>query len=316
MSVPVLSRIGIGTYLGKDTETVNDEYVDTIVEACARGINVIDTAVNYRRQRSEHAIETAMLHLKGRGIKRDQLFIATKGGYIPGDARATMSMQNIFRDTLLRNGVMKTEEIVDGCHCIAAAYLKHSLKLSLRNLRMDRIDLFYVHNPEAQLAENNRPVFEARIREAFVALEQEAGEGRIGAYGMATWNGFRVDPEAQEYLDLHRLWDLAREAGGENHHFRYIQGPYNGAMTELRDLKNQRGVSTLDAATTLGLKVFTSATLSQGKLAAAKSGPASDYAGSPAQASIRFVLSTPGIACALVGMKSKEHLDENLAALD
>lgn len=308
MTLPLekVSRLGIGTHLGKDTEAVNDEYVETIVEACSRGVTVIDTAVNYRRQRSEHAIETAMLHLKGRGVRRDQLFISTKGGYIPGDARATMSMQNIFRDTLLRNGVMKSEEIVDDCHCIAPAYLKHSLKLSLRNLRMERVELYSIHNPEQQLAAVDRPAFQARMRAAFAALEEEATAGRIGAYGLATWNGFRVAPEAPDHLDLERLLAIARDAGGADHHFRAIQAPYNSAMTELRDVKNQRGRSTLEAAANTGLAVFTSATLSQGKLAASTGG---------ASAAIRFALATPGIACSLVGMKSKAHLEENLAAV-
>src|SRR5215211_396888 len=82
----VLSSIGIGTYLGNPDETTDRNYADAVTQAVQLGINVIDTAANYRFQRSERSIGRALKTLAGdHGISRDELVICTKGGYIPFD---------------------------------------------------------------------------------------------------------------------------------------------------------------------------------------------------------------------------------------
>src|SRR5262245_15927090 len=54
------STLGLGTYLGPEDGATDILYQDAIVQALALGINVLDTAVNYRHQRSERAIRTAL----------------------------------------------------------------------------------------------------------------------------------------------------------------------------------------------------------------------------------------------------------------
>ena len=77
-----LSSIGIGTYLGDPTAAYDTRYRDTIAEALESGINVIDTAVNYRHQRSERSIGQALSTLIAAGqLQRDEVLIATKGGF-------------------------------------------------------------------------------------------------------------------------------------------------------------------------------------------------------------------------------------------
>ena len=49
------SSIGIGTYLGECDDPDDDRYARTIRRALESGINVIDSAINYRCQRSEQA---------------------------------------------------------------------------------------------------------------------------------------------------------------------------------------------------------------------------------------------------------------------
>ena len=56
----VLSSVGIGTYLGEDTDTDDAAYTDAVRHAVASGVNVIDSAINYRCQRSERAIGRAL----------------------------------------------------------------------------------------------------------------------------------------------------------------------------------------------------------------------------------------------------------------
>src|SRR6476659_3922878 len=80
----VLSSIGIGTYLGNPDEATDDGYTRSVVRAVELGVNVIDTAANYRFQRSERAIGAALKILTTEhNIARDELVICTKGGYLP-----------------------------------------------------------------------------------------------------------------------------------------------------------------------------------------------------------------------------------------
>src|SRR5260221_545522 len=54
------SALGLGTYLGECTDAEDDRYRKSIREALGSGINVIDTAINYRCQRSERAVGSAL----------------------------------------------------------------------------------------------------------------------------------------------------------------------------------------------------------------------------------------------------------------
>src|SRR5258705_6694601 len=55
-----LSSIGLGTYLGEPDDATDRAYVEAIVTALRSGINLLDTAINYRHQRSERNIGTAL----------------------------------------------------------------------------------------------------------------------------------------------------------------------------------------------------------------------------------------------------------------
>src|SRR5437773_2620095 len=75
-----LSSIGIGTYLPTSDDA---GYAAAIAEAVRLGLNVLDTAVSYREQRSERAMGLALRTLAGEGFGRDQVVVCTKGGYLP-----------------------------------------------------------------------------------------------------------------------------------------------------------------------------------------------------------------------------------------
>src|ERR1035438_3371276 len=81
-----LSSIGIGTYLGEPDARTDQAYTDAIVAAVESGANVIDSAINYRFQRSERSVGTALTELASRGYSREELLICTKGGFLtPAD---------------------------------------------------------------------------------------------------------------------------------------------------------------------------------------------------------------------------------------
>lgn len=314
-----VSTVGIGTYLGPEDGATDVAYQDALVRAVELGINVIDTAVNYRHQRSERAIRTALATAFARGVaRRDEIVVATKGGYVPFDGAVPRDPRAWFTATYLDTAIVGPGDIVGGIHCMAPRYLADQIERSRANLGLETLDVYYVHNPESQLGEVDRAEFTKRIRAAFETLEQAVREGQIRRYGAATWNGLREDPGGPGYLSLQELVGAAREAGGPDHHFEVIQLPYNLAMPEAFVRANQTVdgalVTLAEAARRLGIYVMASASVLQGQLARnlpPMVGSLLPGLTTDAQRALQFVRSTPGIGTALVGMKSAPHVEEN-----
>ena len=236
-----LSSVGIGTYLGPDDDATDALYAAAIERALVSGINVIDSAVNYRRQRSERAVGRALTGTKG--FSRNELIVCTKGGYLPFDGAPPRDVRSYIEETFVKPGIAAFEDFVGGSHCMTPRYLEDQIERSRTNLDLETIDIYYLHNPETQLGEISRPVFMRRLRAAFEFLESTARDRRIGVYGTATWSGYRQPPSARDFLSLPDLVALAEEVGGPEHHFRVVQLPYNLAMTEAFTLPNQPGGS-------------------------------------------------------------------------
>jgi pyridoxine 4-dehydrogenase len=104
-------RIGLGT----NRLTTAPEHVRFVREAVAEGVRHIDTAHLYSGGDSERTIGEALAEV------RDEVVVATKGGYRPGEGRPEVLSAEIER--------------------------------SLRSLRTDVIDLYYLHrvDPETPL---------------------------------------------------------------------------------------------------------------------------------------------------------------------
>src|SRR6204780_1518299 len=81
----VLSSIGIGTYLGEPDEATDSGYTNAIVAAVEGGINVVDSAINYRLQRSERSVGAALKQLAGKSFSRDEIVLCTKAGFLTPD---------------------------------------------------------------------------------------------------------------------------------------------------------------------------------------------------------------------------------------
>lgn len=316
-----LSSIGLGTYLGQADAATDALYRAAVHRALELGVNVFDTAANYRHQRSERSIGDALAErISSERLRRDEVFVATKGGFLSFDGEEPPDPNAYFRKRFLESGLVQPDDVAAGCHVMSPEYLADQIDVSRRNLGLETIDLYYIHNPETQLERGTREAFYRRLRGAFEALEAAVKAGKIAAYGTATWNAYRVEPSARDAVSLMEVLKIAEEVGGPAHHFRAVQLPFNLAMLEALD----PGMQTLEgnpapalvAARSRGLMVFASASLLQGRLSEGLPAEIARHLGglaTDAQRAIQFVRSTPGVTTALVGMSRSEHVDENLA---
>jgi aryl-alcohol dehydrogenase-like predicted oxidoreductase len=318
-----LSSVGLGTYLGNLDDATDRISKAAFGIAVQNGVNVIDSAINYRAQRSERMIGLALEEgMKGGVCERDEIFISTKGGFVPFDGCQPEDPADYFTRTFIVPGILNATDLAAGCHAMTPKFLEHQLNQSLTNLNLGAVDLYYVHNPETQLEEVGEPDFYDRLGDAFEMLERKVKEGKMKMYGTATWNGYRVQPAEKGYLSLARVLEAAEKAGGSRHAFKAIQLPYNLAMSEAYVLQNHselnRKISVIDFAKRNDILVFTSASLMQGRLAhtlpkearAIFSGCEHDSA-----RSLQFIRSTPGVTSALCGMKDEAHIHQNLSVL-
>jgi len=315
----LFSSIGIGTYLGEPDAAADKGYASAVVAAIEGGINVVDSAINYRLQRSERSIGAALKELAAKGFARDEIVLCTKAGFLTPDGEMPDDANAYFSHEYLESGIFRPEDIAAGCHCMTPRYLADQLDRSLRNLGVECVDVFYLHNPETQLSEISREELKKRIREAFAFLESAVEDGKIGAYGLATWNAFREESKAQGYLSLAEIEEIAREAGGSGHHFRFVQLPLNLAMPEALIRPNQvvqgKTLAMVQAARALGITLVSSAALLQGQLT--RNLPS--YIGAAlglqknSEQALQFARSVPGVTTALVGMSRVDHVRANLA---
>ena len=313
----VLSSLGAGTYLGQANDSTDASYAAAIVTAVESGINVLDTAINYRLQRSERSIGTALKVLAHKGFARDEIVVCTKGGYLTPDGSMPADPNRYFFEEYLQKGVFSAKDVAAGSHCMTPRYLENQLRRSLKNLGVDCIDVYYLHNPETQLTEIAKPEFLKRVREAFEFLESAVARNWIQYYGMATWNGFRQEKTARDAMQLAEFVTIAKEIAGEKHHFRFVQLPFNLAMTEALTLGNQMVGSEqktiMEAADELDVTLIGSASLLQGQVAQNLPVFVAEALGlqNDAERALQFARSAPGIATALVGMSRTVHVEAN-----
>jgi aryl-alcohol dehydrogenase-like predicted oxidoreductase len=317
----VVSSIGVGTYLGEPTDERDEAYHDAVVTALESGVNVVDTAINYRNQRSERVVGRA---LDAADIDREAAVVATKGGFVPFDGSRPDDPGAFVKREYVDSGIVDRADLVGGQHCIAPAFIDDQLDRSLSNLDLDSIDLYYVHNPETQLAENGREAVYDQLQAAFEQLERRADAGDIARYGVASWDAFRVPEAHDSYLSLPEVVERARAAakavGNTATHLRAIQLPFNVFMADAFTVQSHAGPdgpqSALWFAHEAGLDVFTSASLMQGRLATEMPESVAERLDGEtrAQRALNFARSAPGVTCSLAGMGSVEHARENVDA--
>ena len=290
----LISNIGIGTSRGATDARTDARYAEALEAALRGGINLIDTSLNYRLQRSECAVGTALRRFLANGKgRRDGIVVCSKGGYLVPGA--------ISPDSL------PAADTAFGFHAMSPAFLADQLERSRRNLGLETIDVYYLHNPEVERPFLGAADFRKRLRRAFAQLERCVTEGRIRYYGIATWSGFQTG-----VLSLSSLLTDARSVGGAGHRLRFLQLPVNLGMLDPATTACEDGRTLLEAAADAGITVVASASLAFADRASENAAILPGSNNSVLRA-IQSVRSTPGIASALVGMGRKAHVLENLS---
>ncbi len=324
--IPV-SSLAFGTYLGPMDEATDDKVTLACLKSIELGVNFIDTAINYRGQRAERSIaDTFRRGLSAGAFKREEIFVSTKGGFVPYEGAPVPDIGALFEQQYAAKGIARKSDLIAGCHCMEPAYLKDQIERSRKNLQLETIDLFYVHNPETQLEELPSRIFYDKLEKAFEALEGEVRDGKIAAYGMATWDAFRDEDTAQTHVSLEKCVETAlaasKKAGSAAPHFKAVQMPLHLAMPEAALMATQEiageKIPAIEAAKKLGLSVAASVPLFQSRLChglpdfIVNAFP-KDY--SQAHCALAFATSFSAVDCAMLGMKQIEHVEHNLRFL-
>lgn len=316
----LVSSIGLGSCLGKTDEQTNTLVQNAVVESVRRGVNLIDTAISYRHQEGERSIGKGIRQLlELQEASRDELIITSKGGILPYPKN---SRRKSFYKEYVEEGKydIQMTDLVGKRYCIHPQYIQDQLNRSLANLGLDTIDIYLIHNPEQQLISTAPEKFYVRLKSAFELLEKAADAGKISAYGIATWDGFRLSPKSTRHLNLTKIKNLAKEAAGtKQDRFKFIQLPLNFAMSEALLVKNQtldgEQLTILETCNRLNILPIASKSLSQtrfvGKIPPLITKDLGENL-TDCQRALQFTRSAPELLCALVGMKSVHHIEENL----
>jgi len=311
------SKVGIGTYLGDLSESVDDKIYNVIIKAIKNGINLIDTAPNYRCERSEMIIGKVVSD-----SNRKDLIISTKVGFLPFKQQEPENYNKYFQDRFINSGIINTSDIYGDWQSFHPDYIEWQLNESLNRLNTDYIDIYYLHNPDELLDYISLDKFYSIISNAFEFLNKMILLGKIKYIGISTWNGFLKN---ENKVDLNKIISIAKNTL-DSDKFKFIQVPYNLAMTDYLtkknqiDSKNNKNCSLIYLANSYNIDVMTSAPFYHGKLInidlPEKIKNMFYNVKNNAELSLKFSLSNPGSNAVLTGVTNTSHLQEIISVLN
>ena len=254
----MVSAVGFGGYR---VATEEPEHAAAMFRALEAGCNLLDTSANYEDGGSERLVGQV---LEGHG-RRDQVVVVSKAGYLQGESLARAEARE-----RAGHGYPQVVQYASGLwHCIHPDCLRDQLAQTLARVRLERLDVLLLHNPEYFFGDHVRrgsaaPIatlraeLDDRMRQAFECMEALVAEGRIGWYGVSS-NTLAAPASDPRAMGVGRVVGLAREVGGPDHHMGVIQLPLNllepGALTE-RNTGPEGNWTPLEAARDAGLGVL------------------------------------------------------------
>ncbi|MFG1905388.1 aldo/keto reductase [Kribbella sp. NPDC048928] len=284
-----VSSLALGAMnFGAIGRTGQDEVTAMIDRALTAGINLIDTADMYSNGQSEELVGAA---IAGR---RDDVVLATKGGLPMGEDRNQRGSSRRWLTTALDN--------------------------SLRRLGVEYVDLYQVHRWDPAVSDE----------ETLAALTDLQRAGKIRYFGTSEYPAYRL-VESQWTAERHGLSRFVTEQPN----YSILQ---RGAEAEMLPVAQQYGLGVLtwsplasgwlSGAVRAGREVTTSRSAfmpdrfdttipaNAAKLdAVEKLAKVAEQAGlTMIQLALGFVTAHPGVTSALIGPRTIEHLESQLAA--
>lgn len=322
----IFSKLGLGTFNKEPYKEENYvfHYIEGVKQAVRSGINLIDTASNYRYGQSEKEIGEALKELiQNKEVTREELIICSKGGFIQLDYPFPENPYSWIDENIIQSKLASAEDIEMDQHCMTPDYLEWSCKKSIKNLQVEALDIYFLHNPEMQLLKLGYTKFLKKMESIFKRFEKMVSQGLIKNYGVAVWNAFIYQKGSAEHINLEDLVKIAQKVGGEKHHFKYIQTPFNMGKTAIYSQNtqsvNNEECTLLQATHRLGLGVISSSSLLQMNLFKKSFNAETGYLldnkmilENDIQLALQFCRSTPGIISSLFASKVPVHIKENL----
>lgn len=283
-----LPRLVLGTMTFGDTADLDTAraMVDAAIEA---GITSLDTANGYAAGASESMLGEL---LQGR---RDTITIATKAGIYAGDS--------------------------GGAPLLSAAALRSSLEASLRRLRTDHVDIYYLHQPDRSVP----------ITETVSALAEFVREGKVRAIGVSNFAAWQLGDlltaceavGAPKPVIAQQLYNLvARRIEAEYTEFALTKGmativynPLGGGLLTGRHTFTEAPTEGRFGASSLSTmyrdRYWNAETFSAIEFLAAI---ASEAGVTLPELSFRWLLSKPVVSSILLGGSKPHQLEVNIAA--
>ncbi|MAI85875.1 MAG: hypothetical protein CMF99_01620 [Candidatus Marinimicrobia bacterium] len=253
-----LSSIGFGLYKGDHSDLGDEKWVESLNFGLQSGINVIDTAQNYRNGRSDIIIGNVIKTLESQGsFNRKDVFISSKAGLLS---------ENIIKsDSFIKLGLNQNQIDYKQKFCMEPKFIDWSVERALKVMKLNYLDAFLLHNPELAYLRNNG---NEKILSCLEILEKKSQEGKINYYGFASWNGFRRRPESALYLDIVSILDELKDRIGLNNKFKIIEAPLSIGMPNIiyYHSKDKKKDTLQVILKKYGLKFFSSASLYEGFL--------------------------------------------------
>jgi len=203
------------------------------------GGNLIDTSANYTDGLSELLVGEVL-----RDYSREKIIVVTKGGYIQGQNMELARKNNFPEVVHYGEGIW---------HCIHPEFLQTQIQRSLERMKLNRIDVYLLHNPEYFLTEiqhhgtpshSDHEEFYRRLRAAFGFLEAQVDRDIITWYGVSS-NNYGLSESDPTMTSVARCLEVARSLK-RDHHFGLVQLPMNlfesGPVLE----KNNHGKTVLE----------------------------------------------------------------------
>ena len=325
-----LSSIGVGTFPGDASPETDAAVGSTISRALQSGINIVDTAAHYRYGRALAAVGAGLRDACLRGVPREAVFLVSKGGFMTYRGGPPRDWDAWFDAEIQEQGLGTRAETANRSHLLSPAYLNYQIELSRSLMGVETLDCFLVDQPEVHIPNIGKEALNQRLLGVFEMLERAVGENRIRAYGMSTFNGFRVETDHPLFQSLTSMLGLAEKAAGTvagssqaRHHFKIVQMPFNQVMLEgFARFNHATGkgniASTLQAAHQLRVYVIGCHGMLKGNLAqrSAEAVASALPDMSPPRRAIQFNRSAPGLGTSLFGISDPAHLDDLLAVQD